>query len=59
MGQMHGPKYIPRLFGYTRRGQIDPSFVFTHRFSLDDISNAYALFKSRGDNCVKVLVNVA
>ena len=20
MGQMHGPKYIPRLFDYTRRG---------------------------------------
>ncbi len=59
MGQMHGPKYIPRLFDYTRRGQVDPSFVFTHRFALDDIPQAYAMFKSRTDNCVKVLVNVA
>ncbi len=58
MGQMHGPKYIPRLFDYARRGQVDPSFVFTHRFALDDISQAYATFKSRSDNCVKVLVNV-
>ena len=32
MGQMRGPKYILRLFDYTRRGQVDPSFVFTHRF---------------------------
>ncbi len=59
MGQMHGPKYIPRLFDYTRRGQVDPSFVFTHCFSLDDIPQAYAVFKGRTDNCVKVLVNVA
>ncbi len=59
MGQMHGPKYIPRLFDYTRQGKVDPSFCFTHRFGLDDIPQAYATFKSRADGCVKVLVNVA
>ncbi len=59
MGLMHGPKYIPRLFDYTRQGKIDPSFCFTHRFGLDDIPQAYATFKSRADNCMKVLVNVA
>ncbi|MBM4025831.1 MAG: hypothetical protein FJ280_10565 [Planctomycetes bacterium] len=59
MGQMHGPKYIPQLFDYTRRGQIDPSFCFTHRFSLDQIDKAYATFKGRTDDCVKVLVEVA
>jgi threonine dehydrogenase-like Zn-dependent dehydrogenase len=59
MGQMHGPKYIPRLFDYTRQGKVDPSFCFTHRYGLDDIPTAYATFKSRADGCVKVLVNVA
>ncbi|MCU0914601.1 MAG: hypothetical protein MUC88_08570 [Planctomycetes bacterium] len=58
MGQMHGPKYIPRLFGYTRRGQIDPSFCVTHRFRLDDVTRAYSTFKSGTDDCVKVLVEV-
>jgi len=59
MGQMHGPKYIPQLFEYTEKGQIDPAFCFTHAFKLDDISRAYDMFKSRTDDCIKVMVGVA
>jgi threonine dehydrogenase-like Zn-dependent dehydrogenase len=59
MGQQHGPRYIPRLFEYTREGRIDPSFCFTNRYTLDDIPEAYATFKNRTENCVKVLVEVA
>jgi threonine dehydrogenase-like Zn-dependent dehydrogenase len=58
MGQMHGPKYIPRLFEYTNAGKVDPGFCFTHRYALDDIASAYDLFKERKDDCIKVMVDV-
>lgn len=59
MGQMHGPKYVPKLLEYTQQGQVDPSFCFTHTFSLADISDGYDMFKSRTDDCVKVMIGVA
>ncbi len=59
MGQMHGPKYIQRLFDYTLQGKIDPSFCLTNKFLLNEIPHAYEVFKKRTDNCVKVLVKVS
>lgn len=56
MGQMHGPKYMPRLFEFWRQGKVDPGIVFTHRFSLDDAPRAYETFKLKQGNCVKVLL---
>lgn len=59
MGQMHGPKYIPRLFDYTLQGRIDPSFCLTNKFLLNEIPYAYEVFGKRTNNCVKVLVRVS
>jgi threonine dehydrogenase-like Zn-dependent dehydrogenase len=28
MGQMHGQKYVPRLFEHWSKGEVDPGFVF-------------------------------
>ena len=56
MGQMHGPKYIPRLFEHWQRGQVDPGFVFSHRLSLDDTPQAYRMFRDKRDGCVKVVM---
>jgi threonine dehydrogenase-like Zn-dependent dehydrogenase len=59
MGQMHGQKYIPTLFDYTLQGKVDPAFVLTHRFLLDEIPHAYEMFRDKAEGCVKVLVKVA
>lgn len=56
MGQMHGQKYIPRLFEHWRKGQVDPAFVFSHRLSLDDAPRAYRIFRDKEDHCIKVLL---
>jgi threonine dehydrogenase-like Zn-dependent dehydrogenase len=56
MGQMHGPRYIPRLLEYTQKGEVDPAFCFTHVLTLDQTPQAYELFKNRDDGCVKVLI---
>ncbi len=34
--QQHGQKYAPRLLEHIARGELDPSFLVTHRFSLED-----------------------
>ena len=37
-------------------GEIDPSFVITHRLSLDDAPTGYETFKHKQDECVKVVL---
>jgi len=37
-------------------GDIDPTFVVTHRMSLEDAPHAYDIFKNKKDNCIKVVL---
>ena len=34
--QQHGQAYMPRLLDHAQKGELDPSFLATHRFSLED-----------------------
>lgn len=56
MGQTHVHKYLQPLLEMIELGQIDPSFVITHRVSLDDAPDAYKTFKAQADNCIKVVL---
>jgi threonine dehydrogenase-like Zn-dependent dehydrogenase len=56
MGQTHVPRYMKQLLEHVRSGQIDPSFVITHRFSLDDAPEAYRRFRYERDECIKVVM---
>jgi threonine dehydrogenase-like Zn-dependent dehydrogenase len=56
MGQTHVHRYLPKLIDHIRNGDIDPSFVITHRFSLDDAPRAYDTFHQHRDGCVKVVL---
>jgi threonine dehydrogenase-like Zn-dependent dehydrogenase len=38
------------------RGEIDPSFVITHRLSLEDAPGAYRMFRDKRDECIKVVM---
>jgi threonine dehydrogenase-like Zn-dependent dehydrogenase len=38
------------------RGEIDPSFVITHRLRLDDAPEAYRMFRDKRDACIKVVM---
>lgn len=53
--QQHGQKYVPRLLEYVRQGQLDPSYLITHRFSLEDSPRGYEMFKLKEDGCVRVV----
>lgn len=53
--QQHGQKYVQRLMDYVVRGELDPSFLVTHRFSLEDAPLGYDMFKHKTDGCVRVV----
>jgi threonine dehydrogenase-like Zn-dependent dehydrogenase len=55
-GQCHVQKYIQPLYERIRDGQIDPSFVVTHRLGLDHAPDGYETFKHKQDECVKVVL---
>ena len=40
----------------SKRGEIDPSFVITHRASLEESPELYKTFRDKKDGCVKVVL---
>jgi threonine dehydrogenase-like Zn-dependent dehydrogenase len=56
MGQTHVHRYLPQLMDRIQRGDIDPSYVITHRLSLSDAPNAYKTFRDKQDGCIKVVL---
>lgn len=56
MGQTHVHRYMRPLLDRIERGVIDPSFVITHRLSLDEAPLGYDIFKHKEDNCIKVVL---
>jgi threonine dehydrogenase-like Zn-dependent dehydrogenase len=56
MGQTHVHKYMRLLLERIERGDIDPTFVITHRYNLSQAADAYREFATRQDECVKVVL---
>jgi threonine dehydrogenase-like Zn-dependent dehydrogenase len=56
MGQTHMRRYMKPLLERIQRGEIDPSFVITHRMQLDDAPAGYETFKHKQDNCIKIVL---
>jgi len=56
LGQTHVQKYMKPLLERIRRGDIDPSFVVTHRLALDEAPDAYRLLRDKKDQCIKVVM---
>jgi len=51
-----GKERMRRLMETVKSGRVDLTPLLTHRFSLDDIVEAYKLFGSRGDGVLKVAI---
>ena len=56
MGQTHVHRYLPVLLDRIARGDIDPSFIITHRVRLDDAPEMYGTFREKQDDCIKVVM---
>jgi len=49
-------RHLPRLIEHIQAGRIKPSEVITHRVPLEEVSDAYHLFSSKLDNCIKTVL---
>ncbi len=56
MGQTHVHKYVKPLLEHIQKGDIDPTFIITHRLPLDQAPHGYEIFKHKKDNCIKVVL---
>jgi threonine dehydrogenase-like Zn-dependent dehydrogenase len=57
MGQTHMMKYMRPLLERVQNGEIDPSFVITHRLGLEDAPHAYEAFRDKQQQCIKVVLD--
>ena len=56
MGQTHVNRYMRPLLEIIERGDIDPSFVITHRLPIDDAAKGYEVFRDKKNECIKVVL---
>jgi threonine dehydrogenase-like Zn-dependent dehydrogenase len=55
-GQCHVQRYMRPLLDRIEAGELDPTFVITHRMHLEQAPISYELFKEKQDGCVKVVL---
>lgn len=55
-GQTHVQRYMKPLLERIEKGEIDPSFVITHRMSLNDAPSGYDIFTNKQDDCIKIVL---
>jgi threonine dehydrogenase-like Zn-dependent dehydrogenase len=55
-GQTHVQRYMRPLLERIEKGEIDPSFVVTHRLPLEDAVRGYEMFLNKQDDCTKVVL---
>lgn len=55
-GQAHVQRYMKRLLEHIQNGDIDPTFIITHRMKLEDAPLGYELFQKKQDDCLKVVL---
>ena len=48
--------YIAKLLERIEAGEIDPSFVITHRATLAEGPDLYKTFRDKKDGCIKVVM---
>lgn len=53
--QQHGQRYVPQLLQHAAQGEMDPSYLATHQFSLENAPRGYEMFKHKEDGCVRAV----
>jgi threonine dehydrogenase-like Zn-dependent dehydrogenase len=55
-GQCHVHRYLRPLLERIRKGEIDPSFVVTHRMRLEDAPEGFQIFNDKQDEVMKIVL---
>ncbi len=56
MNQASVKRHLPRLVEHIQAGRINPKEIITHRVPLEEVSDAYHIFSSKLDNCIKTIL---
>jgi threonine dehydrogenase-like Zn-dependent dehydrogenase len=56
MAQTPVQHYMPKLMERIEKAEIDPSFVITHRATLEEGPELYKTFRAKKDGCIKVVM---
>jgi threonine dehydrogenase-like Zn-dependent dehydrogenase len=59
MAQTPVQHYLPALMQRIEKGDIDPSFVITHRATLEEGPELYKTFRDKKEGCIKVVMKPA
>ncbi len=55
-GQTHAQRYFKPLLERITNGEIDPSFVVTHRMKLADAPHGFGIFNRKEQGCIKIVM---
>ena len=56
MNQASVKRHLPRLIEHIQAGRVKPSEIITHRLPLEEVADAYHIFSSKLDNCIKTVL---
>jgi threonine dehydrogenase-like Zn-dependent dehydrogenase len=56
MNQASVKRHLPRLIEHIQAGRIRPRDIITHRVPLEEVSDAYHIFSSKLDGCIKTIL---
>jgi threonine dehydrogenase-like Zn-dependent dehydrogenase len=56
MAQTPVQHYLTLLMDRIQNGEIDPSFIITHRATLEEGPDLYKTFRDKQDGCIKVVL---
>ena len=49
-------RLLPRLIEHIQEGRLNPKALITHRMPLEEIADAYHIFSSKLDDCIKMVL---
>ncbi|MEW5853741.1 MAG: zinc-dependent alcohol dehydrogenase [Myxococcota bacterium] len=55
-GQAHVHRYMRPLLDRIQRGELDATFIITHRLPLEEAAHGYDIFKNKREDCIKVVL---
>jgi len=55
-GQTHVQKYMKPLLERIQKGEIDPSYIITHRMPLEQAPHGDDIFLNKQDECIKIVL---
>jgi len=57
MGQTHMQKYMKPLLERIEKGQIDPTFLISHRITLDEAPKMYEIWRDKKEKVTKIVID--